>query len=200
MKIPEGPSVAHLTKRLIDCPPDYLEEPVLGDDVGARVDAVVADLMLELSGELPAAGEVARFGPESRYSKNQLKLVLVACWLLGEPEFRTRWAYRRAKLAAMAKKWLEGDLLELGSMVHVDEFIIDSERRVELSRLALKALGFLPKGESQKVAQDRLTMVDSLERKRVLAQTKERVERAEELRKKLAEQRAREAASRYTRE
>ncbi len=201
MKMPMGPSVTHLKNRLVDCPSEYLEEPVLKEsDRGVRVDAVVADLMLELGGELLTAREVARFGPESKYSKNQLRLVLVACWLLQDHKLRSCWTYRRAELAKRAKNWLGGDLLKLGALINVDEFIVDSERREELSRLALRALGFRPEGETEAVAQDRLTMVDSVERRRVLKETRERVERAEKLRKKMAEQRAREAASRYTRE
>lgn len=76
----------------------------------------------------------------------------------------------------------------------------DEDQREELIRLALNAVRLKPLGETDREARDRLLMVSSTERARVVAASRAAEERAEAIRQALAEQRAREAADKYTRE
>lgn len=76
----------------------------------------------------------------------------------------------------------------------------DEDQREELIRLALNGLRLKPQGETDREARDRLLMVSSTERARVVAASRAAEERAEAIRQALAEQRAREAADKYTRE
>ncbi|MEP4546039.1 MAG: hypothetical protein ABJ000_07655 [Saccharospirillum sp.] len=76
----------------------------------------------------------------------------------------------------------------------------DEDQREELIRLALNGLRLKAQGETDRQARDRLLMVSSTERARVVAASRAAEERAEAIRQALAEQRAREAADKYTRE
>ncbi len=76
----------------------------------------------------------------------------------------------------------------------------DEDQREELIRLALNGVRLKPLGETDREARDRLLMVSSTERTRVVAASRAAEERAEAIRQALAEQRAREAADKYTRE
>ena len=76
----------------------------------------------------------------------------------------------------------------------------DEDQREELIRLTLSGLRLKPQNETDQQAQDRLLMVSSSERARVVAASRAAEQRAESIRKALAEKRAREAADKYTRE
>jgi hypothetical protein len=76
--------------------------------------------------------------------------------------------------------------------------INDPDRREELVRLCLKGLGLIPQGESAAQAADRLTTLDSVERDRVIRETRQAEARAREIREAMARKRAEEAAARYS--
>ena len=77
----EGPVLETLTRRLSECPPEFLASPRIGAAGKVVVPAVVADLLREIGGE--STGNVK---PEAFHSKtpwqqrNRLSLILVACW------------------------------------------------------------------------------------------------------------------------
>ena len=54
-KSPEGPRVERLTRRLAECPPDFLAEPRVGGKGEVHTDAVVHDLILDLGGPPPCS-------------------------------------------------------------------------------------------------------------------------------------------------
>jgi hypothetical protein len=62
----------------------------------------------------------------------------------------------------------------------------------------MRALSVTPSGESSAQAADRLSTVDSVKRHEVLLAAKAAEERAEAVRKAMAEERSREAAARYS--
>ena len=194
------PSVEKLRRRLARCPPEYLAEPKIGDEPGVHVDAVVADLLVRLGGGLRRYDELEAFRTNMHHHRDYHRLVLVACWLLGDEVFGGRRAEGEEEVAGRAERWLRDELEELAGVVEADEFVTDPERREELARRAIFALDMIPGGESPEEARDRLTMIDSVERHRLVLETQERVRRAEELRRKMARKKAREAAARYTRE
>lgn len=191
----EGPQLEALTRRLSECPADFLAEPRTPSGQGEVViAAVVSDLICELGGSPLRRQEAALFqgAPEDR---NRLRLVLVACWLLYDPWFR-----EGKRFAPQAYKFLAGDLGELASMARADAFVTSPDRREELARLCLKAVGLRPAGETDAQAEDRLTTISSIERARVVRAAREAQERARKIREAMARKAAEEAAASYGRD
>jgi hypothetical protein len=82
-------------------------------------------------------------------------------------------------------------------LVQPSKFVHDADRREEWVRQCLAQLGLRPQGESAAQAADRLTMLDSSERDRVLRATATAERRAREIREAMALKKAQESASRY---
>lgn len=176
--------VSRLTRRLADTPQDFLADP---DTVA--VPAVVSDLLLMSGGAALTQREAAHFEAGKRKWR---RLVLVTSWLLADP-----------LLLAVGPKRLRGwltanELTALAKLVDPATFALDPDRREELARLTLRALGLPPHGETSAQAADRLSTVDSVQRQKVLLAAREAEKRAEQVRKAMEEQRAREAAARYS--
>ena len=79
----EGPVLEGLTRRLAECPADFLLEPQIGRQGVVCVAAVVADLLRELGAPsaLPNLPQFeAKGGTDAE--RNRLQVVLVASWLL----------------------------------------------------------------------------------------------------------------------
>jgi hypothetical protein len=195
----EGPQLETLTRRLAECPAEFLEEPrgALG---GGRVEvaAVVSDLLRDLGGEALTLKEATVFGyGPGRKAKGQrarLQLVLIACWLLHDAWFR------KSKRHAGVLKLLTEGLTDLTALVQPEKFVSDADRREELVRLSLKALDLRPKGETLVQAQDRLATLNTVERARVIQEAKAAEERARKIREEMARKAAEEAASYYGRD
>jgi hypothetical protein len=98
---------------------------------------------------------------------------------------------------AYRKKWLP---CSLAVVVRAKQFVADQERREELTRLTLDFLGFVPQGETETKAKDRLTTLNSVERAYLMEKTRQAQERARQLREEMARQEAEEAASKMSRE
>ncbi|MCU0823328.1 MAG: hypothetical protein MUF77_01635 [Leptospira sp.] len=79
------------------------------------------------------------------------------------------------------------------------EWTTDQERAEELVRQLFSALGLIPYGETKEYFMDRLKSIDSLERIRILEETKKAQERAQEVLNKIRREEE-EAASKYNRE
>lgn len=171
-------TVSRLTRRLADTPPDFL------DPSAVSVPAVVSDVLLMFGGSpLTSPGP---FTGETR----RLTLILVTSWLLADPG-----------LDATSDKvlpLLTGGLDTLATLVNPARFVTDPDRREELARLTLRALGLTPAGETTAQAEDRLSTVDSVRRYEVLVAAKEAEERAQAVRKAMEEQAAKESAARYS--
>jgi hypothetical protein len=176
--------VARLTRRLADTPTDFLADPAT-----VVVPAVVSDVLLMAGGRALDAATATRFeADEPRWRR----LVLVTCWLVAEPALL---ACGPVALSA----WLSSrDLLTLSLLVDPLTFVRDPDRREELARVTLRALSLTPAGETPAQAADRLSTVDSVKRHEVLLAAKAAEERAAAVRKAMEEQRAREAAARYS--
>lgn len=196
----EGPALEALTRRLAECPPEFLMEPLFEGRGVVRVDAVVGDLLRGLGGA-PAAAPPAQTGDVAR-RRNRLRLILVAAWLLHDESFLAR-----GGLAGPAEELLASGLDPLAELVNAERFVQDPDRREELSRLVLRALGLRPAGESQAQAQDRLSALDSVETRRVTADLRERRKkeeaerrRAEEVRRAMEKKASEQAAAKVSRE
>ena len=90
--------------------------------------------------------------------------------------------------------------LRLAPVVDPAEWIADAERREEVARTFLLWNGHLPAGEHPDAARAALTARDSLRFNEALATSFAEHRHRDELRRRLEEARAREAAARYTRE
>lgn len=192
----EGPLLETLTRRLAECPAEFLAEPRIGKAGVVHVAAVVSDLIRDLGGAPLTPEQAAVFQSNApRRDRNRLRLALVAGWLLHEPWFR-----EQKQFAAQAYQFLSEGLAELAGMVQAPQFISDPDRREELARLCLKSLGLRPAGESVAQAQDRLATLSTAERQRVIRAARAAEERAREIRRKMAEDAARDAEMKAMRE
>jgi hypothetical protein len=192
---PEGPVLDRLTHRLSDCPASCLQTPRTGKADGVHVDAVVHDLIVMLGGPPPARDELSLFAPSTPATQRVLSLVLVASWLLHDD-----WFGAAGTFASSALTWLQRGLTKLAELVSPELFVRDPDRREELVRLCLAALGLRAAGETEAQADDRLRALDSAERVRLLRDTHEQQERARRLREAMRKKEAAEAAAKVSRE
>ena len=195
----EGPQLENLTRRLAECPVDFLAEPrARGGEGQVEVAAVVFDLLRDLGGRVLSREEAEGFrlsDPKSKDERNRLRLILIASWLLHDVWFRSRDQY-----ADKSYELLTEGLREVATLVDPQKFVSDPDRREELARLCLKGLGLRPAGETVEQALDRLTTLDSVERVRVVRAAREAEERARQIREEMARKAAEEAAANYGRE
>jgi hypothetical protein len=192
----EGPPLEALTRRLAECPPDFLEEPRIGAAGKIHVAAVVSDLLGELGGELLDSQAIQAFQwTDRRRDRNRARMALVGCWLLHDPWFRAQ-----KRLAPQAHQLLAEGLNELAGFVQAPDCVMDADRREELARHCLRAMGIRPAGETIAQAEDRLATLSSVERARVIREAKKAEERARAIREAMARKAAEEAAAKAMRE
>ena len=193
----DGPPLALLLRRLAECPPDFLAAPVQHGQGELHVAAIANDVLRDLGGA-PSPAELDAWNGENEASAEQLRLICVACWLLHDDWFR---AHGAEDLACNAQNWLASDLADLSLLVETRQWLSDADRREELARRALAALQILPHGETQNQASDRLKTLDSVERQRMILETRRAQERARHIRQEMARKKAEaDAAARYGRE
>lgn len=194
-----GPPLELLTRRLAECPAEFLAEPRIGQHGQVRVAAVVADLARDLGGPLLSAAQAEVFQPrdsgQAAAQRNWLALVLVSAWLLADPWFR-----EGQRFGAGVVEVLTCRLNELANLNVAGKFVSDPDRREELARVCLNELGLRPAGETAAQAADRLTTISSAERQRVLAAAHAAEERARAVREAMAKKAAEEAAAQSSRE
>ena len=204
---PPGPLLEHLTRRLAETSADLLVEPAVGPVTGVETGAVVGDVLRALGARELDTRWLLTLHPAKvgKAERNLLRITLVASWLLADPWFRGK------ADTAKAQSWLRDHLQDLAAITAADACVKDDERREELARLCLKALGFLPQGEREAQAQDRLESISSVERKRVIAASRQvqeearkrraiEEERARKVREEMERKAAEEAAAKGTRE
>lgn len=189
-----GPILEALTRRLGECPPEFLGEPRMRGKPGIAVAAVVADLLEDLGAPRGLSQEeAARWECSRPQDRNYLRLVLVGCWLCHDA-----WLRARDGASGAVKRWLSTGLRPLAGQVTADLFVTDPDRREELARLLLEALELTPEGETAEAAADRLRSLNSVERARIVRETREQQERARRLREQMEAEQARQAAARYS--
>jgi len=191
----EGPLIQSLTHRLSRCPQEFLLPPGIGKSGKIHVGAVVSDLMEDAFGKPPDQRGLLVFSKVTERDANWLNTVLVACWLLSDG-----WFKGKTSLADSVMNLLGDVLRPLAEVVKADQMVLEPDRREELARICLHALGFRPSGESEKTAADRLNALDSVERHRVMLEAKKAEEHARKVREAMAKKKAREAAAKVMRE
>lgn len=190
-----GPELPILTRRIAETPPDFLDEPRIGNKGRLVVVALVCDLLNQF-GYRPKMSDLIHFESDDvKLDRNRLQLVAVVVWVLGHDWFAKEKLSPTLILALLAKH-----VREISTVTHVDKFITDYERREELARTILARLKMRPKGESKEQAIDRLSALSGIERQRLLAESREAEKRARQIREALARKAAQESADKWTRE
>lgn len=187
------PRLETLVRRLADCPAEFLLD-LPAEEAGMVVpSAVVADVLAPLGGSL-TPGEAIALSASGKAAHRRVRLTMAAAWLLADESF--------AGLPGTGPKAKEF-LLSLGPLSEAAEpvkFVTDPDRREELARLALRALGLRPAGETAAQAEDRLAALDSLETRRTAEQAKAAQERARAVMEAMKKKAAEEAAAKASRE
>jgi hypothetical protein len=192
----EGPPIEALTRRLAECPPEFLAPPRIGGTGRVQVAAVVSDLLRDMGGEALTQEQAAGFqSMRPKQDGNRLSVVLLACWLLHDPWFREAGAF-----AEQARGLLADGLAPAAEATAADRFVSDPDRREELARLCLRDLGLRPAGESIAQAQDRLTTLNAAERQRVIAAARQAEGRARTIREAMRRRAQEEANAKAMRE
>ena len=193
----EGPWLEALTRRLAECPAEFLEEPQIGKTGKVNVAAVVSDLLRSLGGH-PLDSRTLKVFQLSRAvppERNRLRVVLIAAWLLYDPWFRERGGF-----AGPAAALLVSGTRDLAALVRAPSLVSDGDRREELARLCLSHLGLRPAGETEAQAEDRLMTLSTAARQQAIQASRDAEARAREIREAMAKKAAEEAADKWTRE
>ncbi|MBS1196563.1 MAG: hypothetical protein H6R18_348 [Proteobacteria bacterium] len=190
-----GPQLEHLTHRLAETPPDFLDEPKIGNTGTVFVPALVNDLLYRLGGRAPA-DVLERFrGREAKADRNRLSLSMIAVWLLAD-----EWFAGEPFAQADVLRVLDETASELAAATPARKFVEDPDRREELARVALSRLGLRPAGETEAQATDRLSALSGTERRRLLEASRAAEARARAIREALIKKQAEESADKWTRE
>ena len=180
-----GPPIEQLTRRLAETPADF-------SDPHVDAAAIVSDLIVMFGGRV---FDASRAAPFEAMEPNKRQLVLIAAWLLSDSALRDVPDATNAVYELLAR-----GLDHLVPIVPPEHFMTDPDRREELARIALRALSMLPAGETERQAADRLTTLDSVERMRVLRDTRAAQARIREIQEAMRIKAAQEAAAAYGRE
>lgn len=192
--IDEGPQLNALTHRLSECPPEFQQQPRQGQSGAVDVAAIVCDHFRAMQSGEEKSGFVKQVEMIRGFSKSRQQLIAFATWLLHEP-----WFLEQRRLNAQMWQFLLGEKLgTLAETVRAELMVTDPDRREELVRICLHALGLRPRGETIAQATDRLNTLDSVERNRVVLQTRSAEARARKIREGMTRRAAQEAAARYS--
>lgn len=202
MKKP-GPPIEMLIDRLITIPDLFFKINIKSDDSKKKISvpAVLNDLLLDMGGAPLNNDEILEHFPGKNKNipenNNRLQLISIICYIYEDDFF----IEKKSGSEVIKSFILSQKIVELSKVVNsADEFISDPDKREELCRLALDITGYYPAGENEKNAVDRLSTLDSVERKKILAKTGAAQKRARELKEAMMRKEAEEAASKMSRE
>ena len=185
-------SVPLLMRRLAECPPDLLEADLKKDFVPL---AVIQDVFFHLGGGALSADMRKSIDNQIKHSAEELRFGLLMGFLLMDPVFKDR-----KDCLSGVEALLRTGLMSLGSVAKARDFVASTERREELGRLLIAAVGLLPQGESKAEAKSRWESLDTVRRLELMHQAAAMRKRQEELRKAKERKAAEEAASKWSRE
>lgn len=192
----EGPFLEALVRRLAETPLEFLAEPRIGNKGAVNVAAVVNDTLLALGQNGLTGSDAQGFqSKDAKQDRNRLQVALIGAWLLYDEWFR-----QHPEANVHALDFFKDEVAALSAVTNAQKFISDPDRREELARVALSALGLRPQGETVTQAQDRLTTLNAAERERVIQAARAAEQRAQAVREAMAKKAAEEAAAKAYRE
>lgn len=190
-----GPALEAVTRRLLDTPAEFLDEPRIGDIGMVSVPALVGDV-LRLHGHAAGAPWLdALQGSDGRMARNRLALAMIVAWLVADDWFIGQ-GLGQAELCAL----FDGVPAPLAEGTPAHRFVANAGPGEELVRVVLAHFGYRPAGETPEQAGDRLAAVSGAARRKLLAASREAEKRAREVREALARKAAEEAADKWTRD
>jgi hypothetical protein len=181
---------------LKNCPDDFFKRSVLVKRGDVDTNALLLDMYRKVSGSFTVRDSDLPRQRATAESENHLIIVQIGCWFFSHSSFAGE---------SDILTGIEGFLVEvLPQLVpyikSYSEWIHEEDRAEEFIRLALASCELLPKGEGEAEAADRLDALSTLKRRNVLQESNAALQRIKELRQKMAEEKAREAANVYGRE
>lgn len=190
-----GPSIESLTRRLLDTPPEFLDEPRIGSSGTVHVAALAQDLLASFGHRISAPMLTPFQSNDAKADRNRLQVVALLCWLMSDEWFTGD----RASFAQF-QHVLDNTARELAASASAAKFQSDPDRREEMARVVLARLDHRPLGETLAQAADRLSSLSAVERKRLLDASRAAERRAREIREALAKKAAEESADKWSRE
>lgn len=188
--------VFNLMYHLKRCPEPLLQRFGINYGEILPTEIFVKDMFRKILGDFNVAdSEFPPLPSIQQIDENHLFSIQIGCWLFSYPKFN-----QNPTLIPKIHEFLYFDLAKLSEFVKYRNWIEDDDRTEEFVRLALKRCDILPTGETAKAAANRLEALDTIKRQKVLNETNESIERMKEIRKAMAEKKAREAANVYGRE
>lgn len=175
-----GPPLSAVASRLSALPQVYLDERV-------SLEALAGDVL----GVVP---HCAAFADDERVRR----AAAVGLWLCASEELVEPFA--PSLVQSDRARGVDALGLRVAVIVDVRQMLTVAERRDEAVRFFLFGLGLLPAGEDARTARSLLGAADSLARDAALAAAYSEHRHRAQLRRKLEEARAREAAARYSHE
>ncbi len=192
-----SPPLEELLNYLSECPSLFLESPLpFPSHSRSKVHslAIVKDLFIFQEVKIP--GELAS-RLEERWENWEIghwQGLQVLAYLYSHP-----WFHGKEVLGPGFSRGYD-HMNRLVRLVSPPQMIGNPARREELCRLALHWCGLFPRGETPSEGEDRLKALDTLYRAELEEQSRQAHSRAEEIKRKMREKRAREAANTYGRE
>lgn len=181
---------------LKSCPEYFFQCPPLNRGVVPHTEVLLKDMYRKVHGDFSAQDAVLPTLVNLwQYDENQLISMQVGCWLFHHSFFSGKPSW-----VIGIDDFLNDDLQALSPYVQAREWVEDEDRAEEFIRLILNRCGVIPAGETALEASDRLEALDTLKRQAVLRGSQASYDRIREIRRKMAEQKAREAANVYGRE
>lgn len=188
--------VFDLINHLKNCPESFLlrSSDAPGEKLPAEV--LTGDLYRFVYGNFNISGaELPSLAMFPDTGENHIFAIQLACWLFSYPDFKNQ-----PSLLLGIHQFLFEDLKTLSPFVKYRDWVDDDDRAEEFIRIALKRCSILPEGETAETASDKLEALDTLKRMNVIRESNDALERIKEIRRQMAEKKAREAANVYGRE
>lgn len=199
-------SVDVLCSRLRSLPDAF--RTVTGAKGEPELSALIADTLMHISNRLPEAKTIRQYRwmkstAKDKHKTNFFKILYVVTWLFYDPLFQNICGDPQ-KGHQQFFEMLEFQIKRLSELVDASAFVEDADRREELVRICLNAMGVSIEGELESHSADRLQELDSVARHQLILEAKHRRKVEAERKRKIAEEkrkkREEEQAARYGRE
>jgi len=180
----------------VRCPHEFLASSwYSGNNAGVDANALLMDVLRTIDSSYEFKNYVQREEVLKQLKPDHLVSIQLGAWFFAMNDFQNN-----AIKVNDVLTFLFEDLKEVSQFVKPEEWISDEDRSEEFVRMALMACNLIPGGETFEEAFDRFSALSTLKRNNVLSQSADAFNRIIEIRRKMAEEKAREAANVYGRE